>query len=648
MGGSMNENSDDSEMSDGEVDEFVEKSYEDLKNGKHQVKLSDETFNCPYCPKKKKQGYHYKDILQHATGIGKSTSDKRSAQVKGSHLALAKFLETNLATGASPSNSKPTGQTAVDVNNCDNGVKFVWPWTGIVVNLPTRQADDGRYVGESGSKLRDELCRRGFNALRVRPLWNYRGHSGTALVEFNKGWPGLENALSFERAYESDKHGRKEWLADNDQKSGLYGWVAREEDYKLTNIVGEHLRKIGDLKTISDIMMEEDIKQSRLISNLTQIIEMKNEHKNEIRLKCAETTASLTLLEEEKDKLLQTYNEEIRKIQSSSRDHLQKIFNDHEKVKAQLESQKKELEFRRTELEKRDANNDIERKKLTEEIEKNAIKNSSLEMAALAQQKADENVTKLADDQKRKKEELHNRIIELEKKLDAKQALVLEIEGLRGKLNVMKHMGDDDLEVLGKVEAIHKVLREKEGEYEDLEALNQTLIIKERKCNDELQEARKEMISGLKELPGRALIGVKRMGELDSKPFLEAMKRKYNEEEAEDRAMELCSLWEEYLKDPDWHPFQVKLIDGNHQELINEEDEKLKGLKKELGDEVFKAVKSALVEINEYNPSGRYITSELWNYREGRRATLREGVEQMLKMWRSKKRLKEDDITTIR
>lgn len=61
---------------------------------------------------------------------------------------------------------------------------------------------------------------------------------------------------------------------------------------------------------------------------------------------------------------------EIKKIQSSSRDHLQKIFNDHERVKSQLESQKKELELRRTELEKRDANNDIERKKLTEEINK--------------------------------------------------------------------------------------------------------------------------------------------------------------------------------------------------------------------------------------------------------------------------------------
>jgi hypothetical protein len=74
--------------------------------------------------------------------------------------------------------------------------------------------------------------------------------------------------------------------------------------------------------------------------------------------------------------------------------------------------------------------------------------------------------------------------------------LELEIEQLRGQLNVMKHMGDDgDVEVLQKVEAILKQLREREGELEDLEDLNQTLIVKERKSNDELQEARKELIS---------------------------------------------------------------------------------------------------------------------------------------------------------
>lgn len=96
----------------------------------------------------------------------------------------------------------------------------------------------------------------------------------------------------------------------------------------------------------------------------------------------------------------------------------------------------------------------------------------------------------------RQKEELHNRIIQLEKKLDAKQAIELEIERLRGTLNVMRHMGaDGDEEVMKKVEVILRELREKEGEFDDLEALNQTLIVKERKSNDELQDARKELIN---------------------------------------------------------------------------------------------------------------------------------------------------------
>lgn len=95
------------------------------------------------------------------------------------------------------------------------------------------------------------------------------------------------------------------------------------------------------------------------------------------------------------------------------------------------------------------------------------------------------------------KENLNRRLLQLQTQLDAKQAVELEIQQLKGNLNVMKHMvGDDgDLEVLRKVEDIHKSLREKEGEYEDLQALNQALIVKERKSNDELQEARKELVT---------------------------------------------------------------------------------------------------------------------------------------------------------
>ena len=95
----------------------------------------------------------------------------------------------------------------------------------------------------------------------------------------------------------------------------------------------------------------------------------------------------------------------------------------------------------------------------------------------------------------REKENLHKRIIELERKLDAKQALELEIDRMRGALQVMKHMRENrDMDMKIKMDEIQEELKEKEEELDDLEALNQALVVKERKSNDELQEARKELI----------------------------------------------------------------------------------------------------------------------------------------------------------
>ncbi|MBA0748282.1 hypothetical protein Gogos_005125 [Gossypium gossypioides] len=624
------------------------------ENGKHIVKASDETYTCPYCPEKKI--YRYLDLVQHASGVGNSSSARRTPIMKANHLALAKYLEKGLVPLVS--SLKPAAQED-PLSGCDHDEKIVWPWTGIVVNIPTRKSEDGRTVGESGSKLRDELIRRGFNPIRVRPLWNNCDHSGIAVVEFRKDWSGLHNALSFENAYEADRRGKKDWGANNDVKYGLYAWIARADDHKSSSIIGEHLRKTSDIKTISKLMEEEARKQDRLVSYLTNILETKNKHLKEMEAMCSVTSESLKVLMEEKDNLLQAYNKEvlpgttvvskvqlilplfteINKTQQSARLHYQKVFSDHEKVKSQLESHRKDLELREVELEKREALIERERKKLAEELEENVVQNSALRLAALEQKRADENLMQLAEDQKRQKEELHNRIIQLEKQLDQKQALELEIEQLRGSMNVIRELGDEDDDiVLTIIEASFKELREKERELEDLEALNQTLIVSERKSNNELQEARKELINGLKEISSCANIGVKRMGELDNKPFLEAMKRRYNEELAEERAVELCSLWEEYLKDPNWHPFKrIKLKGEEYQEVIDNEDEKLKDLKDEMGNEVYKSVTSVINEINEYNPSGRYAISELWNYGEGRRASLQEGVEFLLNLWNATK-----------
>lgn len=76
------------------------------------------------------------------------------------------------------------------------------------------------------------------------------------------------------------------------------------------------------------------------------------------------------------------------------------------------------------------------------------------------------------------------------------------------------------------------------------------------------------------------------------------------------------------------------------QAVIKDDDVKLMELKKNYGMELYNAVTTALHEINEYNPSGSYITSELWNYDEGRRATLKEGVGVLLKQWKYLKRKK--------
>lgn len=74
------------------------------------------------------------------------------------------------------------------------------------------------------------------------------------------------------------------------------------------------------------------------------------------------------------------------------------------------------------------------------------------------------------------------------------------------------------------------------------------------------------------------------------------------------------------------------------QEIIDEDDEQLKELREGSGEEVFKAVAKALLELNEYNPSGRYPVQELWNLKEDRRATLKEIIEYITKQLQTLKR----------
>ncbi|KAI5667422.1 hypothetical protein M9H77_17275 [Catharanthus roseus] len=74
----------------------------------------------------------------------------------------------------------------------------------------------------------------------------------------------------------------------------------------------------------------------------------------------------------------------------------------------------------------------------------------------------------------------------------------------------------------------------------------------------------------------------------------------------------------------------------NMQEVIDENDGKLTSLRKEFGEDnkVYKTAIRASNELNEYNVSGRYPVPELWNTHEERKASLKEGVAHILKLWK--------------
>ena len=84
--------------------------------------------------------------------------------------------------------------------------------------------------------------------------------------------------------------------------------------------------------------------------------------------------------------------------------------------------------------------------------------------------------------------------LQLEKQLDEKHRLELEIQQLRGKLGVVKHMEGEGVDGKKRTEELNKDLQDRIDAMEDLEELNQALIIKERMTNDELQDAKKEPI----------------------------------------------------------------------------------------------------------------------------------------------------------
>ncbi|KAJ0047091.1 hypothetical protein Pint_06327 [Pistacia integerrima] len=127
--------------------------------------------------------------------------------------------------------------------------------------------------------------------------------------------------------------------------------------------------------------------------------------------------------------------------------------------------------------------------------------------------------------------------------------------------------GDSDL--TAEITELKNQLEENKEALQHSESLNQTLMLKESISNQELQDARKESISVLQDmLDGRTALAIKRMGEIDIKAFQHACSLKFTDGDWQAKSAQLCSSWEEHLRDPHWSPFKRVSIRGNLQVCV--------------------------------------------------------------------------------
>lgn len=326
-----------------ELEDYEDRYYKQLKDGTMKVKTTDSKYQCPFCHGRRHTYYRLKCLLEHAYDI--ADSRRSGLKEKGRHLALKRYIERYLDLNndqARPAVKKyrPLGSIddkavhkiehehapKIEVKPAcklkvapksestvpdDDDQLFVWPWMGIVANIRT-EFKNGIHVGESGSKLKDELTSKGFNPLRVHPLWSRYGHSGYAVIEFNKDWAGFNNAMSFGRSFELDGCGKSGYYREKNRGDKLFGWVAQNDDYNSKSIIGDYLVKNGDLKTISGQQAEDQRKTIKLISNLANTLEVKHMQLKEIESKCNKAEETVSRVVAQRDKILENYNEGIR------------------------------------------------------------------------------------------------------------------------------------------------------------------------------------------------------------------------------------------------------------------------------------------------------------------------------------------------
>lgn len=292
------------DCSNSKLEELKCKYYKYLRDGEDIISGSGKYFRCPYCQDKRGKEYDMQGLLRHSYRIGYA-SKSSSLRDKARHLGLLTYLQRHRYDKSNAMHPSPSDPST----NGANEETFVWPWMGIVANIPVVYKD-GKFVDESSKKLEMELVAKGYNPVKVSTLLANRGFSGYAIVEFNCNFSGFTNAMAFAREFELDKHGKQEWQSSlkDESDDNLYAWIAGKEEYNSNSIVGNYLRRNGELKTISEIQSDNRRENSQLFSNLINELESKYKECEEMEKMISKTEVLMGNVMKEKEDMLSIHN----------------------------------------------------------------------------------------------------------------------------------------------------------------------------------------------------------------------------------------------------------------------------------------------------------------------------------------------------
>ncbi|KAM0862531.1 hypothetical protein ACQ4PT_045190 [Festuca glaucescens] len=511
------------------------------------------------------------------------------------------------------------------------GELLVWPWAGVLATTTTTHSEDDTAVSLLASHARQHPA-----AVATTPLVEDASppytHHHFLVLHFGKSLSGLRAVESLSGRFAGA--GRTEWHQQRHGESAcpgamaVYGWTAVEEDLRGEDAVGKFLSATAaTARRAEDAVAAEEERAMRLLE-----------------ARWEEAAAAVLAAEEETSLLLHELSE-LRTIADEIVPEMNReVEEENRMLKAALEAATKEIESKMEKIAQLENLETVGRSChfLPELIEEVTSSHSELCSDISWTVEGASWVTcsdslMLQEKHKREMEGIHGKRTQLEKQLEQREALIEALVSVTRWLNRKLEAGESLTDTVADHQRIFTATLLLDAEQERLKASWLDLYKREQMNTNELQENRQELIQGFMEnmpISGRVVVGIKRMGQLDERPFQVACKRKYRDDDAEGKAASLVSSWQEEIQKTSWHPFTTIQVDREDKEVVDDNDPKLRQLRLECGDSVCYAVKVALSEINEYSPHGRHVMNEIWNFQEGRKATMTEAIAYILEQLR--------------